>query len=327
MLVTGATGFVGNNVVRALVRAGHRVRALARLHSPVWVLQSLPVEVVYGDLRDPLSIRRAMEGCEAVVHTAALYSFWERDPRLYYEVNVEGTVNVLRSARAEGVSRVVYTSTVGCMGAPPPGRLATEEDYPTPGELNNHYRRSKFLAEREALRLCVEEGVPVVVVNPTTPIGPWDVKPTPTGMLVLRFLRGRMPAYVEVGLNFVDVEDVAQGHLLALERGQPGQRYLLGGENLRLGQFLSLVAEVAGRRPPRLRLPLGLAQALARMDTFVEGALFRRPPLMPAEALAHARADMWVDCTKAREALGYRPGPVRAAVEKAVRWFRAHGYC
>ena len=218
-------------------------------------LEGLDVEVAYGDITERDSLQQAVRGCDAVIHTAALFTFWERDPGRYYQVNVEGTRMVLEVARDAGVDRVVYTSTVGCLAASPKGRLTREEDDARPAELVSHYTRSKYLAEREASRLCREDEVPVLIVNPTATVGPWDVKPTPIGMLVLRFLRGRMPAYIETGLNLASVEDVAQGHLLALEKGRVGERYILGGSNLRLKEFLDILGAITGRRAPWLRVP------------------------------------------------------------------------
>lgn len=325
VLVTGATGFVGANLVRALLREGVAVRALARPTSPRLALEGLRLEVVEGDLLDPASLRRAVQGCEAVFHAGALYSFWERDPSLFYRVNVEGTASLLERAAEAGVRRVVYTSTVACVAHPPPGRLATEEDLPRPGELKDHYRRSKFLAEQKALEMA-RNGVPVVVVNPTAPIGPWDVKPTPTGRLLVDFLRGRMPAVISTGLNFVDVEAVARGHLLAWERGRVGRRYILGGENLTLPAFLERVGRLTGRKPPRLRLPLPLALALAWADTALEGGLLRRPPRIPLDALRHGGRPLWVDIARARQELGYEPGSLDEAIGRAVAWFREHRY-
>ena len=325
VLVTGATGFVGANLVRALLAEGVPVRALARPTSPRLALEGLPAEVAEGDLTDPASLRRAVQGCEAVFHAGALYSFWERDPSLFYRVNLEGTAHLIESAVEAGVRRVVYTSTVACVAHPPPGRLATEEDFPRPEDLRDHYRRSKFLAEQKALEMA-RQGAPVVVVNPTAPIGPWDVKPTPTGRILVDFLRGRMPATLNTGLNFVDVEAVARGHLLAWERGQVGRRYILGGENLTLPSFLERVARLTGRRPPRLRLPYGLALALAWADTALEGGLLRRPPHIPLDALRHGGRPMWVDISRARQELGYKPGSLDEAIRKAVAWFREHGY-
>ena len=324
VLLTGGTGFVGGNVARALQAAGHDVRALARTGSSTLTLRDTGIETLHGDVRDRESVARAIDGCQGLVHCAALYSFWEPDPNLLYETNVTGTRTVLEEAMKAGVARCVYTSTVSTIRIPK-GGVGTEENTPSQKELVGHYKRSKFLAEREALDLA-SKSLPVVVVNPTTPVGPWDVKPTPTGRMVLDFLRGRIPAYIETGMNLVDVEDVAVGHVLALENGRPGERYLLGNRNLTLRQVFGLLEEVSGKKGPKIEVPPWLAMGAGYVDEFVEGKLLRRKPWIPLEGLKVSRKPMYVSCEKAMEELGMPQSSLEGALEKAIRWFRDYGY-
>jgi dihydroflavonol-4-reductase len=323
-LVTGATGFVGSAVLRHLIRRGDAVRALVRPEADRQNLAGLPVELVPGDLRDPASLARAVRGCQAVFHVAACYALWLPDPRTMYLINVEGTRNLLRAAEAAGVGRVVYTSTVGVLGLPPDGRPGTEETPATLADMVGDYKRSKFLAEAEA-RAAAARGAPVVIVNPSTPVGPRDLKPTPTGQLIVDFLNGRMPAYVDTGLNLVDVEDVAAGHLLAAERGRVGERYILGHRNMTLGEILACLGRIAGRRPPRLRLPHAAVLPLA----YASEALARltgRPPRIPLAGARMARRRMFFDPAKAVRELDLPQRPVEEALRAAVAWFRDHGY-
>ena len=323
VLVTGATGFIGGNLVRALKARGYDVRALVRDQSSTLTLENTGVEVVPGDVRDPESVARALEGCQAVFHCAALYTFWSLEPREVYQVNVEGTKTVFEEALKSGVEGVVYTSTVSTIGIPKKG-VGTEEMEPSPRDLIGHYKRSKYQGEKEALR-AASKGLPVVVVNPTAPVGPWDVKPTPTGGIVLDFLRGRIPAYVNTGMNMVDVEDVATGHILALEKGQPGQRYILGNRNMTLKELLRTLESITGKKGPRLRVPINLVVALGIIDQLIEGKLLRRRPRIPLEGMRVARKPMYVSSAKAVRELGLPQSPVEGALEKAVRWFRDNG--
>ena len=324
-LVTGATGFVGGNLVRALVCEDVEVRALVRSHSPHLALEGLAVDQVFGDLDDPESLRAAASGCDVVFHVAALTKLWDRDPNKHFRVNVTGTRNVLTAAEAVGVERVVHTSTWIAVGRPPPGALATEDTKPSPDELRGRYRRTKWLAEQEVFA-AVARGQDVVIASPTVPIGPWDVKPTPTGRIVLDFIRGKMPVAIDVHLNLVDVEDVVQGHIAAWRHGRTGERYLLGNWNATLPEVLSVLGEITGRRPPRLKAPLPLVLAAAYVDTLLEGVILRREPYIPLEAAQLARHRMAVDCTKAVSELGLPQTSVAEALEKSVRWFRDHGY-
>jgi dihydroflavonol-4-reductase len=324
VLVTGASGFIGANVARALVERGHEVRALLRPTSDRTNVEGLPVEVVLGDLRDADAVRRAVKGCSRVFHVAADYRFWARDPRELYDANVRGTVNVMEACLAEGVERVVHTSTVGTIGLSALPRRCDEETPLLPGQLTSHYKRSKLEAERAALS-CAARGLPVVVVNPTAPVGPWDVKPTPTGKILVDFAHGRLPAYVDTGLNVVHVRDVAEGHLLAAERGVPGERYILGHENLTLREILGMLAELLGRRAPRVRLPYAVAWAAGAVTTAL-AEVTHRPPAFPLEAVRMSRRRMFVDAGKAVRVLGLPQTPARVALQDALRWFAERGY-
>lgn len=326
LLVTGATGFIGGNLARELRRQGYQVRALVRPGSNTLTIDDTGVEPVPGDILDPASLDRAVAGCQAVFHCAAAYTFWARDPGHLYRTNVAGTSNVLMAAGRAGVERVVYTSTVSTISLPRRG-LGTEDDAPAnPREqLVGHYKRSKYRAEQVALELAAR-GLPVVVVNPTAPVGPWDVRPTPTGGIVLDFLRRRLPAYVNTGLNLVDVADVVAGHILAWQRGVPGQRYLLGHRNLSLREVLQLLQQITGLPAPRWRVPFWLALGIGHLDGWVEGQLLDREPRVPLEGLQVARTPAYVSCQKAVTQLGLPQSPVEVALEKAVRWFTDYGY-
>ena len=320
-LVTGATGFLGWHVARKLIERGHRVRALARSGSRVRELDE--VEVVTGDLRDAESLARATAGCGVVFHVAADYRLWARDPDELFRSNVDGTRNVLEAARHAGVERLVYTSTVGCIGMP--GDQPGNEVLPVRlDDMNGPYKQSKFQAEQVALEFA-QGGFPVVIVNPTAPIGDHDFKPTPTGKIVLDFLKGDLPAFVDTGLNVVDAGDTAEGHLLACELGKPGERYILGCENLTLEQILIRLAGVSGKRAPRWRIPYPVAYVAGVVSTAVANVTGREPRA-PLDAVRMARKKMWVSSDKARSELGFAPGPVDEALKRAVAWFQANGY-
>ncbi|MGA3073600.1 MAG: hopanoid-associated sugar epimerase [Bryobacteraceae bacterium] len=320
-LVTGASGFLGWHVARLLVERGHRVRALVRPSSKI---RELEVEPVDGDLRDPASIERAVAGCGLVFHVAADYRLWAADETELYRSNVDGTRNVLQAARHAGVERVVYTSTVGCIGVPQGGE--GNEDCPVSlDQMKGAYKRSKFLAERAALEFSAL-GLPVIIVNPTAPVGDHDSKPTPTGKIVLDFLKGDMPAFIDTGLNVVDARDVAIGQLLACERGRAGERYILGSENLTLAQILGVLAAISGRPAPTVRLPYAVAYA-AGVVTTAWARVTGKPPRAPLDAVRMARKKMFVSHAKAARELGFAPGPAEGALRRAVEWFRANGYC
>jgi dihydroflavonol-4-reductase len=325
VLVTGATGFVGGMVARALCQAGHDVRVVVRPQADLRQLRGLPVEIYPGDVRDFDALRRAVRGCAQVYHVAALYKLWVRRRREMYDCNVTGTEYVLRAAREQQVEKVVYTSSVATLGLPADGTPGTEETPVSLADMVGDYKWSKFLAEQVALRYA-REGLPVVIVNPSTPIGVGDVKPTPTGKMIVDFLNGRMPAYVETGLNLIDVEDVARGHLLAAERGRVGEKYILGNANLTLRQILTLLSELTGRPAPRWRIPYALALAAAYADAALARLIPGREPFVPPVGVKLSRKKMFFDAGKAVRALNLPQTPVREALGKAVRWFHAHGY-
>lgn len=323
-LVTGATGFVGAALARTLIAAGWQVRALTRAASDPRNLRALAVERTVGDLTDAASLERAVAGCDAVFHAAADYRLWVPDPQTMYRANVDGTRNLLEAARRAGVQRIVYTSSVACIGLPADGSAGTEDTPVTLESMVGHYKRSKFLAERVALE-AAGQGVPVVIVNPAAPVGPRDLKPTPTGQIVLDAALGRTPAYVDTGLNIVHVDDVAAGHVLAFHRGRPGERYILGGENLPLREILVEITRLAGRAPPRIRLPHGvvlpiayLAEGFARMTG--------KPTRVTVDSVRMARKRMYFSSEKAARELGYRYRPAALAFADALEWFRAEGY-
>jgi len=320
-LVTGASGFLGWHVARVLIERGHRVRALVRPSSKV---RELDVEVVTGDLRDPDSLARAVSGCGLVFHVAADYRLWAADEGELYRSNVDGTRNVLQAARDAGVDRVVYTSTVGCIGVPHGGEGG--EDYPVSlADMKGAYKRSKFMAEQVALEFATA-GLPVEIVNPTAPVGDHDIKPTPTGKIVLDFLKGDMPAFIDTGLNVVDARDVALGHVLACEHGRSGERYILGSENLTLEQILGRLAGITGKAAPTVKLPYAVAYA-AGVATTGWARLTGTPPRAPLDAVRMARKKMFVSHAKAARELGFAPGPAEGALARAVEWFRTNGYC
>jgi dihydroflavonol-4-reductase len=322
-LVTGASGFLGSHVARQLVARGEDVRVLMRPSSTNRAVGDLSLEYVTGDLRDPASLDRAMAGIQYVFHVAADYRLWARKSREIYDSNVGGTKNILAAAKRAGVDKFIYTSTVATIAVDRP-QLPNESTDAKLEEMIGHYKRSKWMAEREVLN-AAQEGLPVVVAMPTTPVGPGDWKPTPTGKIILGFLNGKMPGYVETGLNFVGVEECAAGHLLVAEKGKIGERYLLGAENLTLKQMLDALAKITGLPAPALKIPHGLALGVAYMNTAFS-RLMGREPQIPVEGVKIARHMMFVDCTRAQRQLGFHPFPVAAALERAVRWYEANGY-
>jgi dihydroflavonol-4-reductase len=324
-LVTGATGFIGGNLVRELLGDGAQVRVLARPGSDRTVLEDLNVEVAEGDVTDPASLRPAVEGCDAVFHVAAWYAYWPRDHQRAYRVNVEGTTNVLRVAAEKGVQRVVHTSSVSTVGLETGGSPADENTTLDPRHLAAGYKRSKYEAEQEALR-AHRDGLPVVIVNPSAPVGGWDPKPTPTGRVIVDFLKGRMFGYLNTGLNVVHVRDVARGHILALEKGKPGERYILGNRNMSLQEIFETLGRIAGRRPPRLQVPYWAALGFAHMDEAIEGRLLRRTPRATVTEVRLAKRKMYFSAEKAVRELGLPQTPVEEAFADAVGWFRQHGY-
>jgi len=324
-LVTGATGFVGAAVARALNATGTEVRVLIRRDSDLRNLGGLKVEQAYGDLRDRDSLRRALSGCQQLYHVAAHYALWAKDPSVFYEVNVAGTRTLLETARELGIERIVYTSTIGAIGLPIGGGLGTEETPVSLSHMAGDYKRSKYLAEQEVLKLA-RAGLPVVIVNPSAPVGQGDIKPTPTGQMIVDFMKGRMWAYIETGMNLVDVDDVAVGHLRAMERGRVGERYILGNRNLSLREIFEVLSKLTGVMAPRIKLPWQAILPLAHLNRWIADYLTHQSPRIPLEGVRMAKYRMHYDCSKAVRELGLPQNPVELALEKAVRWFRAHGY-
>jgi len=324
VLLTGATGFVGGAVARALVHRGIEVRVMARAGADLQNLQGLTVERVEGDLRDQDSLRHALTGCRQLYHIAAHYALWAKDPSIFYDVNVTGTKTLLEAARDVGTERIVYCSTIGAIGIPPEGGLGTEETPVVFEQMAGHYKRSKYLAEQEVLKLA-KAGLPVVIVNPSAPVGIGDVKPTPTGQVIVDFMKGRMPAYIETGMNIVDVDDVAIGHLLAMEKGRIGERYILGSANLMLREVFEILSRLTGINAPSIKLPRLAILPLAYLNLWMAN-ITGHPPRIPLEGVKMAKYKMHYDCSKAIRELGFPQTPPEVALEKAVRWFRDHHY-
>ncbi|MEA3413443.1 MAG: NAD-dependent epimerase/dehydratase family protein [Pseudomonadota bacterium] len=325
-LITGATGFVGSAVARKLLERGGTVRALCRARSDTRNLSGLPLEIVTGDLTDAASLKRAVAGCEALFHVAADYRLWTPDPEVLYRSNVQGTRDLMGVALEAGVRRIVYTSSVATLGLNPEGAPADELTPVSIDHMIGHYKRSKYLAEQEVSKLVVESTLPAVIVNPSTPVGPRDIKPTPTGRMVLDAAAGRMPAFVDTGLNIAHVDDVAEGHLLAFERGETGERYILGGENLSLRDILAQVADITGGRPPRIRLPHNLVLPLGYVTEAWARLFGTGEPRLTVDGVRMAKKWMYFSSHKAHAQLGYEPRPAREALADAVTWFRDNRY-
>src|SRR5215813_1797542 len=322
-LVTGASGFLGSHVARQLVARGDNVRVLLRASSNNRAIADLPLEYVTGDLRDSASLSRALEGVTRVFHVAADYRLWAKRKRDIYDSNVGGTKNLLDAAKRAGVKQFIYTSTVATIAVDRPQHPDESTDAKLE-EMVGHYKRSKWQAEREVLN-AAKQGFPAIVAMPTTPVGPWDWKPTPTGKIIVDFLNGQMPGYVETGLNFVGVEECAAGHLLVSDKGKVGERYLLGGDNLTLKEVLDLLAKITGLAAPKLKIPHGLALGVAYANTAFSRLLGREPGI-PVEGVKIAKHTMFVNATRAQKELGFKPGPVSAAFERAVHWYVDNGY-
>lgn len=321
-LVTGGSGFVGSAVVRELLEAKHDVRVLVRTSSDCSNLHGLPVQRIEGDLRDPDSLKQALSGCESLFHLAADYRLWVVDASQMYEANVTGTANVMRAATAAGVQRVVYTSSVATLGHSPGDSVSDER---TPSRLDDmigHYKRSKFLAEALVREFAEQHGISTVIVNPSTPVGPRDIKPTPTGRMIRDAASGRIPAFVDTGLNIVHVDDVAVGHRLAFEQGREGERYVLGGTDMSLQEILTIIAEIVGRSPPRIKLPQRLMYPLAYVAQAWSRLRGQGDPLLTVEGLRMAEHRMYFSSAKAEKELGYRPRPAGEALVEAVQWFQ-----
>jgi dihydroflavonol-4-reductase len=325
VLVTGATGFVGSAVARALAAKGKKLRLLARKGADTRNLNGLEAEIVEGSLADPASLAAAVKGCQALFHVAADYRLWVPDPQSMMRTNIDGTMALLEAGAREGMERMVYTSSVAVLGLHPDGKPSNEETRSTLDDMIGPYKQSKFLAEAAVQRAVTDKGWPVVIVNPSTPIGPRDVKPTPTGRLIVEAAAGRMPAYVDTGLNVVHVDDVAEGHLQAFERGRIGERYILGGQNLALKDILAEVAKLTGRKPPRISLPHGVVMPIAFVSE-LWARLFGGEPMATMDGVRMARKKMFFSSAKAEFELGYRARPAELAIADAVDWFKANGY-
>ncbi len=322
-LVTGASGFVGYWVARKLCERGLAVKVLLR-SKPSAHLQALPVEIADGDLRNRESLKNALQGCDTLFHVAAHYSLWEKDPQVLYDSNVGGTRNILSLAAEQNISKIVATSSVATLRCFSDGKIANEQSYAELSEIIGHYKKSKYLAEKVALELA-QEGAPIVIVNPSAPIGPNDVKPTPTGKIIVDFLQGKMPAYLDTGLNLVAVEDVAEGHVLAAEKGRVGERYILGNQNLRLIEILRILAEISGKKAPKIKMPYWIAYLAGYVSETIAN-LTNKPPAVPLDGVRMAKKIMFFDSTKAQQELGFSPTSVQSALERAVAWFQDNGY-
>jgi dihydroflavonol-4-reductase len=324
-LVTGATGFVGSHVAQLLSAQGADLRLLVRATSRTENIADLKAERAVGELRDSDSLKQAMQGCDFVFHVAADYRLWVRDPQEMYGCNVEGTRAIIRAARESGIRRVIYTSSVATMGFTPTGHIADETSPVALEDMVGHYKRSKFMAEEIALE-AGRNGADVVVVNPTTPVGEQDLKPTPTGRIIVDFLKRKFPAYVDTGLNLVDVKEVARGHLLAMEKARPGERYILGGENLTLKQILDRLSALTGLPSPRMKVPHWVALGFAAFDQLLTGTILGREPRATLDAVRMGRKKMFASSARAQRELGYQVVAVDNALRRAIKWFQSHGY-
>lgn len=324
-LVTGATGFIGSNLVKALISNGFPVRALTRENSNSSNLKNLDIEIHHGDLLDYKSLERALKGCVFLFHVAAHYSLWDVSKDLIYKINVDGTRNILKAALKTGIKKTVYTSTVGCIGIPKNNSSGNEDTPVDQSTLSNSYKHSKYLAEKEALKFF-ENGLPIVIVNPSTPVGPGDVKPTPTGKIIVDFLNRKIPAFIDTGLNLIDVRDCALGHILALKKGKIGERYILGNQNLSFHKILLLLEEITGLKAPRLKIPYSAALIAAYINELISDYITRTPPKIPLAGVKMAKYFMYFDASKAVKELGLPQNPIKKALEDAVVWYRENGY-
>jgi dihydroflavonol-4-reductase len=333
VFVTGSTGFIGGNIVKKLLDLGFEVNVLVRNNSSTLNIDNLPVKVFYGDIRDRNSLKNIMKGCKVLFHAAALYSFWSSNPNIFYEINVKGTKNIIEAAIDQGVEKIIYTSSESTINLNKENKNNAnfEENSGIFNDINESssvfgdYKKSKIFAELEVIKM-IKEKVPVVIINPTTPIGPCDVKPTPTGKIVMDFLNKRMPAYVNTGLNIIDVEDVALGHILAVQKGKVGKRYILGNKNLTLFQIFEILEKITGIKAPGREIPLWLVKSFAYVSEFVSDKMFNKQPMLPVAAVKTAYKQRYFDCSNYTRELGISLTPVEISFEKAVRWFKENGY-
>ena len=324
-LVTGSTGFLGSSVLRELINDGREVKALIRKGTSKKNITGLDVEIAYGDLRDIESIRSALNGCDILYHVAAYYSLWDRNKQLSHEINVKGTRNILRAAKEKDLKKIVYTSTVGCIGLNEDTTPATENTFFNKNTLSNDYKKSKYQAEQVALDFA-RGGLPVVIVNPSTPVGPRDIKPTPTGKIILDFMNRNMPAYIDTGLNLIDVKDCARGHILAELKGIPGDRYILGNQNMTLLEILITLEKITGLKAPRIKMPFWVALSAGWACEMVANHLTGKPPSIPLAGVKMAKYFMYFDSSKAVNKLGLAQNPVENALRKSVDWFKENNY-
>jgi dihydroflavonol-4-reductase len=322
-LVTGATGFLGSAIVRELLKDGREVKVLVRQGTDTENIDGLDLELAYGDLRDKDSLTKALEGCDVLYHTAAYYSLWDKNKRLIYDINVEGTRNILQAALDRGLTKTVYTSTVGCIGLLENGEPADEDTPFNPATLSNDYKRSKYQAEQVAKEFS-QKGLSLVIVNPSTPVGPRDIKPTPTGKIVLDFLNRKMPAYLDTGLNLIDVDDCARGHLLAEEKGVPAERYILGNRNMSLKEILLTLEKITGLKAPTVKMPYWVAFTAGWVSDAISDHVTGKPPAVPLAGVRMAKYFMYFDSSKAVRELGLPQNSIETALEEAVQWFRDH---
>lgn len=325
-LITGASGFIGSAVLRQLIKAGHKVRALLRPNSDRRNLRGLPVKIVTGDLTQPDSLASALKGCQALFHVAADYRLWTRNPKAMFETNVTGTRNLMMAAARAGVKRIVYTSSVATLGFTKNGSPANENTPVSYSDMIGPYKRSKFLAEKEVRKLATDQKLPVVIVNPSAPVGPRDIKPTPTGRMIVEAASGRMPVYVDTGLNVAHVDDVAKGHLLAFKRGKIGRRYILGGQNMTLKEILCRIASMTGHRPPLFRLNPNFILPIAYLSEVWTWLTGGEEPRITVDGVKLAKKYMFFSSNRAKKELGYKPRPVDKALRDAGAWFKKNGY-
>jgi dihydroflavonol-4-reductase len=324
VLVTGANGFMGSNVVRELIKDGEDVRVTIRKNSDTRNLDDLDVEKVYCDIRDKKTIKKALKGCNSLYHTAAYFAHWSPDKQLFYDINVEGTKNILEEALSQGLEKVVYTSTSNTIGSHGAGNYVTEEAEFNGWEAKDHYAISKYLAEIEAKKIC-EKGLPLVIVNPTLVIGVMDRKPTPSGALIVDIANGNMPGYIEGAINVIDVEDVARGHIQAAQKGRIGERYLFGNENLFVGEFFNMIAEIAKVEPPKHKIPYRIALLVGYLSQ-LSSRITKKPPIVTVSQVRLGNMGEHFDCSKAITELGLNQTPIKKTIEKAISWFRENGY-
>ena len=324
-LVTGSTGFLGSAILRELLDDGREVKLLVRKDADTANIDGLDVEIAYGDLRDSESLQSALNGCNTLYHAAAYYSLWDRDQQLIYDINLEGTRKILEASEKKNLEKIIYTSTVGCIGLNEDTTPANENTFFNKSTLANHYKKSKFQAEQIALQFA-RNGLPIVIVNPSTPVGPRDIKPTPTGKIILDFLNRKMPAYLDTGLNLIDVKDCARGHILAEQKGVPGERYILGNQNMSLFDILTTLEKITGLKAPRIKMPFWVALSAGWVCEMVSNHLTGKPPAVPLAGVKMAKYFMYFDSSKAVQKLGLEQNPVEKALRESVNWFKENNY-